>query len=319
MNVLVTGASGFTGHYLIRHLLSLGEGTLHVSGICRSAPQISLAGCTYFRADLNRREQVDAVIKRVSPDAVIHLAGLNRGTLAELLQTNVINTENLLEVVRKERPDSRILVVGSSAEYGYAGETPVTEDAPLRPVSTYGISKVAEDILALHYYTAYGLGVAVPRPFNLIGPGQSDSFVCGMLTRQAVEIRGGIRDAFELAGGEARRDFVDVRDVVDGYWKLICHKNFEKRVAGRAFNIGSGKSYSVSEVIQEISKITGISCKVYMRALAGRELVPLQMADTTLIEKETGWIPSTPLRRSLEEMISKISSSDNLPHGYRMI
>ncbi len=121
MNVLVTGASGFTGHYMIKYLLSSYERALHIWGISRSPPQVSHSGCTYIKVDLNQSEQVDAVIKQVSPDVIIHLAGMNRGTLIELLCANVINTENLLRAVRKDRPDARVLVVGSSAEYGTPG------------------------------------------------------------------------------------------------------------------------------------------------------------------------------------------------------
>jgi len=303
MNILVTGASGFTGHHLIKHLLCLREGAIHIWGISRSAPQISHPGITYLEADLSKKEHVDTIIQQISPDAVIHLAGLNRGTLVELLHANVINTEHLLKALQKERPDARVLVVGSSAEYGYAGEMPISEDEALRPTSAYGISKVAEDLLAIQYHAAHGLCIAVVRPFNLVGPGQPDSFVCGKLIRQAVEIKNGMRRAFELAGSEARRDFVDVRDVVDAYWRLISHKNFEKKVAGRAFNIGSGKSYSVSEVVQEIAFVTKISYEIHMSAIPVRDLVPVQIANTTLIEKETGWRPLTPLRRSLEDMI----------------
>jgi GDP-4-dehydro-6-deoxy-D-mannose reductase len=311
MNVLVTGASGFTGHYLIKHLLSSCKDAFHIWGISRSTPQIPHSGCTYIRADLNQREQVDAVIKQVSPDTIIHLAGLNRGSFAELLSANVINTEQLLNAVLKTRPDTRVLVIGSSAEYGYAGEKPINEDTPLRPIGAYGISKVAEDLLAIQYYTVYGLSVAVARPFNLIGPGQTDSFACGRLTLQASEIRDGKREAFDLAGGDSRRDFVDVRDVVDAYWRLISDKNFEKRVAGRAFNIGSGRSYSISEVIQAITMITGRSYKVHLPSFPTREMVPIQIADITLIEKEIGWRPSTPLSQSLEEMIGQISHLNN--------
>ena len=320
MKVLVTGASGFTANYLIKHLLSSCEGALQVWGISRSAPKISHAGCTYIRVDLNQSEKVEDVIKKVSPDAVIHLAGLNRGTLAELLSANVINTEHLLRAVRKGRPDARVLVIGSSAEYGYAGDTPITEDMQLRPIGTYGISKVAADLLAFQYYTTHGLGVAVARPFNLIGPGQADSFICGKLSRQATEIRNGIREAFEIDGGNARRDFVDVRDAVDAYWRLLSHEHFEQRVAGRAFNVGSGKSYSVTDVIQEISVITGRSYKSRIPALPVRELVPVQIADTTLIQKETGWRNSTPFQRSLKEMIEDITHSTNsqFPKPHRL-
>jgi len=305
MKILITGASGFTGHHLIKHLLSVIEVSPQIWGICRSKPQLSHSGCTYVMADLSQKDQIDTVIKQVSPEAIIHLAGLNRGTLTELFHANVINTEYFLQAARKYVPDAHIIVVGSSAEYGYVGNSPIREDAPLHPVNPYGISKVAEDLLALQYYSAHDLSVAIVRPFNLIGPGQPESFVCGRLTRQAAEIQNGTRKAFDLGGGDARRDFIDIRDVVDAYWRLLSHENFEKKVAGCAFNIGSGKSYSISEVIQAISVIIGRSYPVHMPASSTRELVPVQIADNTLIKKEIGWKPLIPISLSLKEMIEQ--------------
>jgi GDP-4-dehydro-6-deoxy-D-mannose reductase len=305
MKVLITGASGFTGTHLIKYLLSLPEDSPSVIGISRSPPRISHPDYRYIRTDLENEDQINFVFDKTCPDAVIHLAGRNKGNLTELLQSNVISTESLLNVILKKRPDARIIVVGSSAEYGYAGTEPIAENAPLHPVGLYGISKVAEDLLSISYRDIYELGIAVARPFNLIGPGQPDSFVCGSLTRQAAEIQGGLRAAFELTGGNATRDFIDVRDEAVALWRLLSHDNFDNRIVGRAFNIGTGKGYSIFEVIQEIFSVMGKSYPISGPGVPARELVPIQIADTTSLKKETGWQASIPIRRSLEDMIAR--------------
>lgn len=305
MKILITGVSGFTGHHLLSYLLSQRDGVTHVFGLSRSRSNLSLPGYSSIIGDLSRKDEMNRIIQQISPDAIIHLAGQNRGCLGDLLQMNVINTEHLLEAVRLHLPHTRILVVGSSAEYGYDGKDPMDEETPFRPVGAYGISKVAEELLAFQYRHVYGLNITVARPFNLIGPGQPDTFVCGKLALQAAEIKSGIRGRFELAGGDARRDYIDVRDVVDAYWRLISHPSFKDRIAGYAFNIGSEKCYSVTEVIEEMIQIIHSSSPI-PSFTSESELIPMQIADTTRLRKETGWKPSLSFHQSLRDMIDQI-------------
>ena len=98
-----------------------------------------------------------------------------------------------------------------------------------------------------------------------------------------------------------------MRDVADAYWRMLCHEDFERRVAGHAFNIGSGQSRSISEIIGEIFAIIGKSYPLCVSAPSAREMVPVQVADTSLLEREIGWKISIPLRRSLEEMIVQVT------------
>jgi len=303
MKVLVTGASGFSGRHMIRYMASLQEDVPEIYGLYRSTMPERIPGCTYIRGDLKNRNQIAALVRHITPDAIIHLAGLNQGTLEDLLIANVIGTENLLESAREEKPDTRVLVIGSSAEYGFSGEGPIPETAPLRPVGNYGVSKAAEDLLAMRYAAAYNLPISVARPFNLVGPGQPPAFVCGRIVAQAVEIESGRRTGMELAGLDARRDFVDVRDAARAYWMLIAHEAFAERCAGKAFNVGSGRDTSVAEVLRCVEAIAGTRYEVALPPSLPAELVPTQRSDNTVIEKETGWEPEIPLRRSLEDMI----------------
>ena len=266
MRVLVTGASGFSGRHMIRHLSSLPGERPEIFGVYRSSPLRPEMGVTPVRADLVDREQAARLVREVAPDCVVHLAGLNRGSLKELLEVNVVGTEHLLDAIRDEAPCARTLVIGSSAEYGYAGEGPLPETAPFRPVSPYGISKAAEALLAHRYHAVHDLPVAVAVPFNLIGPGLPESFVSGRIVKQALEVAGGRRTELELAGLDSRRDFVDVRDAAAAYWQLLTADGFEKRIAGNRFNIGSGVDHSIEDVVNIVRRILGGSCPVSIPA-----------------------------------------------------
>lgn len=305
MRLLVTGASGFSGHHLVRYLASLEEGRPEVFGVIRSVPPATDdAEVSWVTADLTDPGQSARAVRGVEPDAVIHLAGLNRGCLRDLLEVNVLGTENVLDAVAREAPSARVLVVGSSAEYGYAGHAPVPEENPLRPVTPYGLSKAAQGLLALRYHAVRHLSVAVAVPFNLIGPGLPESFVAGRIVRQAQEIAGGRRSAMELVGLESRRDFVDVRDAAAAYWRLLAADGFEERIAGNRFNIGSGTARSIAEVVDLVRRLTGVGFDVRLQGMSEPDPVPAQAADTTRIRAAIGWFPELALDQSLRDMLA---------------
>jgi len=304
MKILVTGASGFTGHYMVDYLLALPGSDLEIFGLYKTHVPSDRNGCRYVQGDLCNRDETRALIRSVSPDAILHLAGINRGMLRDLLHINVLGTQNLLDAVVQERPDCRILVTGSSAEYGYAGSDPIAEDAPLRPVGAYGISKVAEDLLARSYASVHKLNVAVVRPFNLIGPGQPASFVCGRIVGLVLEIEAGFQGRLHLGNIDSRRDFIDVRDAVSGYWQILSHARFEEFYTGKAVNIGSGRATSIREILTCIETIAGRTYPVETSEDPGAEPVPTQKSDNTRITTTSGWKPSIPLCRSLEDALT---------------
>jgi len=308
MKVLVTGASGFTGQQMIRHLSQ--QGGLAVTGLVRKpVPFFQGGNFSCVGADLLDRARLFDVLTMVRPDRIIHLAGLNHGSLKELLDTNETGTKNLLDAAFKTNPECRVLVIGSSAAYGYAGDDPVREDAPLRPLSDYGVSKAAQDTLALKHHAACGSQVSVARPFNLVGPGQPPTFICGRIVQQVVEIENRQRDALDILETSSRRDFIDVRDAVRAYWAILSHPEFSQQCAGRAFNIGSGITFAISAVISLIEEITGDRYTVRVPENPPGVPVPFLVSDTTRIRTITGWAPEIPFKESLRDMLEAARSS----------
>jgi GDP-4-dehydro-6-deoxy-D-mannose reductase len=311
MKVLVTGASGFTGMQMVQHLATDSSVTLfaltHHPVIRGQFPD----PITSLNAELTDPVQIAEAIRSARPDAIIHLAALNRGSLEDLLATNVNGTRNLLEAALIVNPACRILVVSSSAVYGYAGKKPVTESTCLNPLTDYGVSKAAQEHLALMYHVTRGTQVVIARPFNLIGPSLPDSLVCGKIVRQIVEIEQGRRDAFDLMETVSSRDFIDVRDVVKAYWAILNHSDFTRKCAGKVFNVGSGTARTVQDILEEIQDTTGKPCRIRLPEKSPELILPFQQADIGRIRKTSGWSPQIPFRASLRDMLTAARSGQS--------
>jgi len=300
MKVLVTGAAGFTGRRMMEYLSA--PGAPEPVGLVKRLPLGQEGDGSFIAADLLDQDSLKAAVSATCPDAVIHLAGLTQGTAEALAAANVTGTKNLLNAAVAANPSCRILVVSSSAVYGYAGDSPIPETAPLRPVGDYGKSKVAQEDLCRQFDMGDS-AVAVVRPFNLAGPGQPDSFVCGRIVRQVNEIHDGKRDTLELREIVSSRDLVDVRDVVRGYWALVSRPDYRRDCSGKAFNLGSGMAYRVSAVIALVEEITGERYEVRLPEKPPAIPVPTQRSDNSRITSLTGWRPEIPLKETLRDML----------------
>lgn len=300
MNVLVTGAAGFTGRQMME-FLGAQAGVRPIGLVHRPVPAAVQKPDSLVVADLLDRDGLHAAVARVMPDAVIHLAGLTQGAPDALHATNVTGTQNLLDAALFANPDCRILVVSSSAVYGYAGESPIPETAPLRPAGDYGRSKVAQEEIA-HEYAGRDAAVAIARAFNLAGPFQPETFVCGRIVSQIMEIEQGRRTALELRETVSSRDLIDVRDVVRGYWALVSRPDFFGDCAGEAFNLGSGNAYPIARIITLMEEITGESYPVMVPEVPPPVPVPTQRSDNSRIMALTGWQPEISLKETLRDM-----------------
>jgi GDP-4-dehydro-6-deoxy-D-mannose reductase len=232
---LMTGGSGFAGRYLIE---LLGEGV--------TAPSSS-------ELDLCDTSAVRAHVAELQPTTIFHLAAFSSPSTSldhpdQGLLTNLAMTLNLLEAARREATAATVVLVGSGQVYGDAPRLPITEDQPLEPDNPYAVGKAASDMLGRQYAETFGLRVVRLRPFNHAGPGQRDEYVVSSLARQVAEAEAAGLAEMTLRTGnpESRRDFTDVRDVVRAYALAV-------QLDGGAFNVCSGRSASVAELVELVA------------------------------------------------------------------
>ena len=305
MRVLVTGATGFTGTWMMDYLS--GQAGVKPVGLIRHPPDKQQREVTSFQwitADLLDRKTLIEKVLEIRPDAIIHLGGLTRGTIENLLQVNAVGTGNILDAGFAANPDCRMLVISSSAVYGYPRIAPIKETTPVRPLSEYGISKIAQEAVAVLHHERNDANSSIIRPFNLAGPGQPESFICGKIIKQVTEIEQQQKTTIDLQEITSARDFVDIRDVVRGYWALLSHPEFSRNCAGQIYNMGSGNDYPVSKIIRLIEEITGQNYIVKLPAQPPKILIPSQQSDNTQILSVTGWKPQISLKDTLRDMLT---------------
>jgi len=309
MKALITGITGFVGSHLAELLL---EKDYEVWGIARwrsSTENIDhiKSKLKIIEADLNDPHSFYNVIEKISPEEIYHLAAqsfvpTSWTAPADTIKTNVIGTINLFEAVRKAQIDPKIQVACSSEEYGLVKpeETPIKETNPLRPLSPYGVSKIAQDMLSYQYFQSYGLKVVVTRGFNHTGPRRGEVFVCSNFAKQIAEIEKGLKEAKIKVGNlEAIRDFTDVRDMVKGYNLAL-----KKGVPGERYNICSGKGYKIKEVMDMLLKMTDKEIKIEEDPERKRPSdVQILLGDNSKFSQQTGWKPEIPFEQTLKDLL----------------
>jgi GDP-4-dehydro-6-deoxy-D-mannose reductase len=310
MRVLITGITGFAGSHLADYCLD--QGGLDVHGLIRWRSRTEniehLTGrITLHECDLRDAGSTREVIENVKPDRIFHLAAQSYVPTSwrapsESLTTNVLGQLHVFEAVRKLDLKCRIQLACSSEEYGmvHEDELPIKEDNPLRPLSPYAVSKVGQDMLAYQYYMSYGMDVVRTRGFNHTGPRRGPVFVCSDFAKQIVDIERGVKKpVIEVGNLEARRDFTDVRDMVNGYFLAL-----EKGKPGEVYNICREKSWQIQEILDMLlahSK-TEIKVKVDKSRLRPSD-VPNLLGDCSKFKKDTGWKPEIPFERTLEDIV----------------
>jgi GDP-4-dehydro-6-deoxy-D-mannose reductase len=190
-------------------------------------------------------------------------------------------------------------VIGSGEVYGPPASLPVDEDAPLRPQNPYAVSKAACDLLAAQYADAFGMRVVRMRPFNHAGPGQSDDYVIGTLTRQVAEAEAAGRDEAVLRTGnpDSARDFTDVRDVVRAY---VAASSLD----GGAFNVASGRAVTVRHLIELMRAASRLPVRHEVDPARMRAHdVPEVRGSAARLREATGWEPVIPLEQTVADAV----------------
>ena len=252
MRALITGVDGFVGYYLTNHLLEQGDEVFGTTIL----PKYKNEAIQVYKMNLLDEQNVINVIQEIRPDVIYHLAGQSAVGLSWdkpvlTMNINVNGTIHLLEAIRKHCIDTKVLVIGSSDQYGFikAEECPIKEEKTLKPVSPYGISKMTQEQIASLYVKSYGMKIVMVRAFNHIGPRQGKNFVVADFASKVAEIERGADPIIRVGNLEAYRDFTDVRDIVRGYHLLINQGHI-----GEVYNIGSGKPIKIKYILDELIK-----------------------------------------------------------------
>lgn len=313
MRALITGITGFAGSHLAEYLLPLGG--VEIFGTCRVRSRMGHIAEIQSKIHLVECELKDFpsvydLIGHVAPDYIFHLAAqsfvpTSWNSPQDTLTNNIISQVNLLEAVRRHGLSPRIQVACSSEEYGLVApdEVPIREDNALRPLSPYGVSKVAQDLLGYQYYRSYGLHVVRTRTFNHEGPRRGESFVLSNFAKQIAEIEKRRKPPVLKVGNlDAVRDFTDVRDIVRAY-KLAV----DRGVPGEVYNIGSGDTsvWRIGDALDRLVQLADLTVEIKEDPERLRPSdVPVLHCDSTKFRQATGWRPEIPFDQTLRDLLN---------------
>ena len=295
MRALVTGGKGFVGSWLGAHLRACGDEVCVID----------------HEVDVTDAGAVRAAVLDAAPDAIYHLAALTHvgrswDEPAAVLQVNAVGTLHVLEAARAADPSPRVLLVSSAEVYGVVapGDLPVTEAAPLAPVTPYAASKVAAEYLGVQAHLAHGLAVVRVRPFNHVGPGQASGFVVPSLAERIVEARRSGTRQMGVGNLSAERDLTDVRDVVRAYRLLV-----ERGVPGEAYNVCTGRARSIRSLAERMLELAGADLELVTDPALVRPVdVPVVCGDPTKLHSVTGWSPAIDLDQTLRDVLEEWES-----------
>jgi GDP-4-dehydro-6-deoxy-D-mannose reductase len=308
LRALITGISGFVGSHLAEYLLEATDWEIAGTVFGPYGNIADLCGhLELYPAELSRLDVVTFVLEQARPDAIFHLAAqplvsASRRNPWGTLETNIRMQLSLLEGVARVKPDCQVLVVGSSEEYGQVSpeDLPVDEDTPFRPMNAYALSKVAQDLMGLQYHLADKLHIVRVRPFNHIGPRQRLGFVTADFASQIAAAELGLQPPVIAVGNlDARRDFSDVRDVVQAYAALMT-----QGLPGQVYNVGAGESHSIGEILDTLLAMSRVPIEVRQDPDRMRPSeTPDIVCDAARIRNLCGWHTTIPLEQSLQDVL----------------
>jgi GDP-4-dehydro-6-deoxy-D-mannose reductase len=299
---IVTGASGFAASYVLDRIGHRGR----VIAWRHSKPghRTADARIDWRSVDVLDRVAVQDAVAEAEPDVIYHLAGATQvdtswHSVVPHLATNALGTHHLLRAVRRLGRPCRVLIV-TSAQIYQPGDDPISETAPLLPPSPYGLSKLAQDQLALHAARDEGLDVVIARPFNHAGPRQEPAFAMPGFARQIARIEAGLAPAVIRVGNlDARRDLTDVRDVADAYVRIV-----EAAPRGRPYNVCSGRAWRIGDLLEELLHLARTAIRVETDPARMRPNdMPVLQGNAARARAELGWTPHIPIEQTLKDTL----------------
>jgi GDP-4-dehydro-6-deoxy-D-mannose reductase len=328
--------TGFAGSHLAEYLLERGD--VEVYGACRWRSRLDNLSDLARQGRLNRRGldalvsdaaqlremadsnalnllqgdmadpyQMKTLIEVVKPDHIFHLAAqsfvpTSWSAPAETFHINTVGQIHLFEAVRAAGIDPLIQIAGSSEEYGlvHPDEVPMKESNPLRPLSPYAVSKIAQEYLAYQYHQSYEFKTVVTRSFNHTGPRHGPVLSCSSFARQIAEIEADLAPPVLYVGDlTTQRDWVDVRDVARAYWLAL-----EKGLPGEVYNIGSGTTRTIQSMLDLLLSLSSVKVEVRQDPARLRPSdVPILWADDGKFRAQTGWEPQIPFEQTMQDLL----------------
>jgi GDP-4-dehydro-6-deoxy-D-mannose reductase len=306
--VLITGITGFSGSHLAERFVT--QGGVAVHGIAHEEPPHPNLAAVADRVQVHRGNILDAAaigaaLAAARPDAVVHLAAQAVPTLAaqdpiSAVRVNVLGTATLLAAL-DAYPDIRLVMASSADVYGAPDAELVDESAPLRPANVYAATKVASEALVREFGDRRSAATTVLRPANQIGPRQHPGLAASAFAKQIAEAEAGVAEPVVKHGVlEARRDFIDVRDMAAGYALAT-----DLTEAGTAvYNVGSGRAVSVAEILETLISLARVRVRAELDPERVRSGEPTTFAlDAGRFRRRTGWAPHLDLRTSLADTL----------------
>ena len=311
MRALITGITGFAGSHLAEYLLAE-HPDVEVFGTYRWRSRMDniehlRSKVKLLEADLRDYTSMYNALERSRPDFIFHLAAQSFVPSSwtapnETLTTNVSGQTNLFEAIRSLRLDPVVQIACSSEQYGLVlpDEVPIKETNPLRPLSPYAVSKVAQDYLGYQYFQSYGLKAIRTRGFNHTGPRRGQVFVTSNFCSQVAAIELGLQEPVIRVGNiEAIRDFTDVRDMVRAYWLAVNHGK-----PGEVYNIATGHGIRISELLDRIIALANVEVKIEVDPERLRPSdVEILIGDSSKFRADTGWEPRIPFEQTVSDLL----------------
>jgi len=307
MWVMVTGAEGFIGQYLVRFLAEEGNSVIATWYNEENAKKLPKSeNVKALKCDVRNKKTFEKIIGKYAPTYIYHLAAQSFPTKSwedpwYTIETNVIGTVNLFETIRALKHDAKVFVACSSAEYGLveAEDIPVKENHLLQPLHPYGVSKVAQDLLAYQYYKNFGIRCTRGRIFNTTGPGKTND-APNDFASQIVEIEKGKREKIFVGNLDTERDFTDVRDMV----RAIVLATLKGK-DGECYNLCSGRPIKIRNVLDTLIGLSNAHIEVVVDE---KKLRPsdekIILGDNSKLVAQTGWKPEIPMYRTLEDILN---------------
>lgn len=314
---LIIGAAGFVGDYLIDHIQKDCVWSIVVTKLPHET--IKNSGVDIRNSDILDKVSICELLAECRADYIFHLAAQSSVALSWknpglTVDINIKGSLNVLEAIRELDYKPRVLLIGSGEEYGHvkATEVPIHEDNVLRPGNIYAATKACQNMLGKIYYQAYQLDIMMVRAFNHVGPNQVPLFVVADFCRQVAEIEAGLKEPVIRVGNlSTKRDFSDVRDVVRAYTMLIEHGE-----PGESYNVGSGKSVAIQEILDIILAHARTPIQVEVDSTRLRPVdVPIIEADISKLEACTTWRPRITLEETIKETLAYWRNTDEKKLG----